>query len=382
MSSIVIFGAGNIGRSFIGSIFASNGYKVIFVDAAAPLVNELNRRKSYPVIIKRGGQPDERMEISGISAIHSSDTAAVTEALTECSLCATSVGQNALKFVVPVIAEAAKQKKENNLPPLDIIIAENIRNGAELFRSIFRENGLTGNEAGFVETSIGKMVPIMTGENLAEDPLVLHAEEYNTLILDRNGFLNKVPDLPEIKAVSNIAAWVDRKLFIHNLGHAASAYLGYRKYPEKLLVADIITDAEIRDNVRKAMKQSAAALLAEYPSDFTEDSLDEHIEDLIHRFSNRALGDSIFRVGRDLYRKLDREDRLVGAAALCLKHGLPCDAVAEVIKAALMFRASGPDGLMYRQDEKFHAELAESGFINLLTGRLHVTDQALISLLT
>ncbi|MDC7226743.1 MAG: mannitol-1-phosphate 5-dehydrogenase [Spirochaetales bacterium] len=379
----VIFGAGNIGRSFIGNIFASNGWRVIFVDANSELVDRLNNRGSYTILIKRNNRGDETVTVSGISALHSSQSGEIIEELCSCSLCATSVGQNALRFVVPQIAEAVKTRAASGQPPLDVIIAENIRNGADFFRGIFIEKGLDGSEAGLVETSIGKMVPTMLREDLAVDPLILHAEEYNTLILDAEGFKNPVPDLPEIKAVKNIAAWVDRKLFIHNLGHAAAAYFGYRKFPERHLIAEIITDNEINTLVRGAMNEAAASLLSEYPEDFTAQTLQEHIEDLLYRFGNLALGDTIFRVGRDLSRKLNRNDRILGAAGLCLKHGLPCNKIMEVFNAALDFRAVDEWGAMYASDTEFLKKTAvfsidESGSSSLIFSLLGLKDDDLI----
>ena len=263
MDQAVVFGAGNIGRSFIGNIFVKNGLKVTFVDANTELVKNLNCRKGYRIIIKRNNQADEVMQVSNVEAVHISQTERIIEILGECRLSATAVGQAALPKVVPVIAEGIKRRIRLSHPPLDVIIAENIRGGADFFRKILKEKGLNGNESGLVETSIGKMVPIMTKKDLEQDPLLLHAEEYNTLILDRQGFMNDIPEFPEIKAVQNIAAWVDRKLFIHNLGHAASAYLGYQWLPDKLLIADVLENKKIRNKVRRTMQEAAAALLLE-----------------------------------------------------------------------------------------------------------------------
>ena len=46
---------------------------------------------------------------------------------------------------------------------------------------------------GLVETSIGKMVPIMSQKDLEEDPLQVFAEPYNTLIVSKKGFKNPIP---------------------------------------------------------------------------------------------------------------------------------------------------------------------------------------------
>ena len=40
------FGAGNIGRSFIGQLFSRSGYEVVFVDINKELAKELNKKKS------------------------------------------------------------------------------------------------------------------------------------------------------------------------------------------------------------------------------------------------------------------------------------------------------------------------------------------------
>ena len=384
LNKAVIFGAGNIGRSFIGNIFSSNGLSVTFIDANAALVKELNLKKEYRIVIKRNNKADEAIPVKNIKAVHSSETDKIIKCLVECDLCATSVGQAALPKVIPLIAEGIKIRNQRSGSPLDIIIAENIRNGADYFRKLFKENGLSGDEAGLIETSIGKMVPIMTAADLSDDPLVLHAEEYNTLILDRKGFRNKVPEFPEIKAVENIAAWVDRKLFIHNLGHAASAYLGFEKYPQKKLIAEILEDDQIKLQVRRAMTEAAAALLKEYPADFTVEALTDHIDDLLFRFQNRALGDTVFRVGRDLPRKLGRDDRILGAAGLCLKHGLPFREIIDVFSSALEFAASDQAGESFGGDETFLKSVAEMGIQNILTdlcGLDPVSDKELIGVL-
>ena len=341
--------------------------RVTFVDANPGLVNELNTKKEYRILIKRNKRADEEIMVKNFEAVHSSETNKIIKCLNDSDVCATSVGQGALSKVIPLIGESIKIRTQNSIPPLDIIIAENIRNGANYFRKILKGNNFPENEAGLIETSIGKMVPIMTDVDLADDPLVLHAEEYNTLILDRKGFRNMVPDFSEIKAVENIAAWVDRKLFIHNLGHAASAYLGFVKYPKKKLIAEILEDTEIKNQVHRVMAEASEALLKEYPSDFTSEGLNAHIDDLLFRFQNKALGDTVFRVGRDLPRKLGRDDRILGSIRLCLKHNTPFGEMLKVFYSALNFAASDQAGEIFKPDENFIRDFTESGTKNGLT---------------
>jgi mannitol-1-phosphate 5-dehydrogenase len=367
---LVQFGAGNIGRSFIGKVFAGNGYEVVFVDIDETLIRELNRRNSYRVIIKRNNQEDEEIFVTGVRAVDGRDRAAVAEEISGASYIATSVGKGALPHIIPVIAEGIKMRAEqhNNepdAPSIDIIIAENMRDGAAFFRKELQKHlppeFPLQKTVGLAETSIGKMVPIMRDEDKKEDPLWVYSEEYDTLILDKHGFVRRVPNFPEIKAVENITAYVDRKLFIHNMGHAAAAYIGYRKNPGFTYIWEPLELPEIRDKVREAMQQSGEALHAEYPADLSRKALQEHINDLLSRFRNKALGDTVFRVGRDLYRKLAKDDRMIGAMLLAQTHSLPYNAIAAAAADGFFFRATNETSTLFPGDKQFAEELAANG---------------------
>jgi mannitol-1-phosphate 5-dehydrogenase len=223
-----------------------------------------------------------------------------------------------------------------------------------------RTQGKEGAHLGLVETSIGKMVPLVPAARAAEDPLLVYAEPYNTLIVDRRGFAGPVPSVPDLEPVDRIDAYVDRKLFVHNLGHAAVAYLGYRARPEVRLLADALT-SDVRDRAREAMVSAARALSARYADVFTPDALLAHVDDLLGRFANRALGDTVYRVGRDLRRKLARHDRLVGAMLLCAEHGVPFEPIADAYRAALSFDAPDETGRPNPADAELVASVAQRG---------------------
>ncbi len=370
---LVQFGAGNIGRSFIGQLFARNGYEVVFVDIDETLVREINARKQYRVIIKRNERPDEAIVVKNVRAVDGRDTGQVAREIQTAGYLSTSVGKGALPSIMQPIAEGLEIRFSSHVsrPPLDIIIAENIRNGAAYFREELAKLLPPGfafeEKTGFVETSIGKMVPIMKAEDTARDPLWVFAEEYNALIVDRRGFVFGVPPFPQIKAVENITAYVDRKLFIHNLGHAAAAYLGYRENPDYMYIWEALENPDLFDTVRACMEESGRALHAEYPEDLPEKDLKKHIDDLLRRFRNKALGDTIFRVGRDLYRKLQKNDRLIGALLLAGKQGCPYDNIASATAESFFFRAGDEQGEMYPRDAEFAQNEFPKGPEHILT---------------
>ncbi len=354
--SIVIFGAGKIGRSFVGQLFSRSGYKVIFIDVDQRIINELNHRKKYTVVIKSA--KDEMLEVTNVSGIYANDMESVIRAIADCSLMATCVGKNALPKILPLISQGLEKRfTERPHFPLDIILAENIRDACTLVKEglkILLDKGFPlDTYVGLIETSIGKMVPIMPKEKEEKDPLLVFAEPYNTLILDKNGFKNAIPNVFGLSPKENIKAWVDRKAFIHNLGHAAAAYFGYFKFPNRKYLNEVLDDPEICSFVQEAMCQSALALTAEYPGIFTFQDLNEHIEELICRFRNKALGDTVFRIGSDLKRKLSENDRVVGAINLARIHKCDYDKLIDVLAFGLLFRAKDESEAMFWEDLEF-----------------------------
>ena len=369
---LVQFGAGNIGRSFIGQLFARAGYEVVFVDVSEPILAALNSERRYRVVVKRDGRADDTIWIENVRGVDGRDREAVAREIADADIAATAVGQRALPAVLPTLARGLALRRERHGDrPLDVIIAENLHSAADHFRRELARclppDFQLDRMVGLVETSIGKMVPIMREEDVRHDPLWVFAEPYNTLIVDKHGFRNPIPAIADLRAMDNMKAYVDRKLFVHNLGHAAAAYFGYRAAPEATLIADVLARPDVLAATRRAMEESAAALAREYPADLAPAALGEHVDDLLARFANRALGDTVYRVGRDLYRKLSRADRVVGSLLLCKKHGLPAREIARVFRAALDFRARDERGDLFPDDARFVTEELPRGLAHVMT---------------
>jgi len=268
----------------------------------------------------------------------------VAESVATAGIIAVSVGKKALEKVVPVIAEGLKIRYSVAPDlPLDIILAENMRSASEFVKCELIKYLPSGfpvdNYVGLIETSIGKMVPIMPLAELEKDPLVIFAEPYNTLILDAKAFKTPIPDVKGLAPKSNIKAWVDRKAFIHNLGHATAAYYGYYLYPETVYMYEILDHIEVKEFTRDVMLQSADILQIVYCDDFPAGELEKHIDDLIFRFGNKALRDTIFRVGQDLGRKLSADDRFMGAIHLAIRHNMPYDRIIKAMSFGLYFNS-------------------------------------------
>lgn len=338
MKKAVMYGAGNIGRGFIGKVFAESGYEVCFIDVVETVVEQLNRYRSYPVrVVSNDGQTEETVQ--GVRAVNGLDTEAVAKEIAEVDIMATAVGVNVLPKIVMPLCKGLKQRFDGDGKPFNIIICENMLD-ADKYMRVLIENQMgqvykeaLDNRLGLVEASIGRMVPVMTDEMREGNALRVWVEPYCEMPVDKVAFVGEIPDLKGLVPFSPFGYYIKRKLFIHNMGHAICAYLGWQKGYN--YIYECISDTDIRVVVAAAMEESAMALIREY--DMPLEELQRHIKELIARFENKSLGDTVVRVGRDPLRKLGRDDRLFGAALYCEKQGVEPNNILKGIIAALQF---------------------------------------------
>lgn len=336
------FGAGNIGRGFLGQLFFESGYETTFVDVVDEVIEALNQRHAYPLRIV--GEEMETRNVGNASALHAGNQEAVAQAIAEADIGATAVGVGVLPRIAPALAAGiAKRFEDPGAPPLNFIMCENLIGAGPYMREQVRQHldaelhSALDEKIGFVEASIGRMVPIMTEAQKREDPLLVCVEPYCELPVDAAGFKGTIPELKNMKPMRKFDAYVERKLFVHNMTHATAAYLGYLRGHE--YIWQTVEDKAIVAEVREAAKETCEGLHRKHRLDLGE--LHEHAEDLLKRYRNKALGDQVARIGKDPVRKLGPNDRLIGSCHMCLEQGIEPVHVARGAAAALYFDAPG-----------------------------------------
>lgn len=359
MLNAVQFGAGSIGRGFMGQLLFEGNYETTFVDTDPALVQALQVRGSYPLhLVDAAGM--QTLTIGNLHSLLASDTAAIVEAITEADLLSTAVGVAALPHVAPVLAAGLNARGAAGRGPINLLLCENQWHASALMRGLLTPyltpKGVKylDSSVGLVETVIGRMVPIPTDTQRAEDPLLVVAEPYREFPIARSALRGPTPRLPGLLMAENFEAYEARKLLLHNMSHAALAYLGYSR--GHLLIWECAADSEIAGVVSLAIDDVCRALVLEYG--YGPLTLAIFAEDLLHRFTNRALGDTAARVAADPLRKLRPEDRLIGAASLCLKHGISPHALAKVIRAALAYdNPTDPSAVRLSERRKSEGEV-------------------------
>ncbi|MCR5833486.1 MAG: mannitol-1-phosphate 5-dehydrogenase [Selenomonadaceae bacterium] len=333
MKKAVHFGAGNIGRGFIGLLLSQAGYHVTFVDVAAPLVNDINTLGKYNVQIF--GDRDKTL-VENVSAINSNENLdALLDALVEADIVTTAIGPNILKFIAPNIAKGLTKRIATNKTPLNIIACENMVGGSTVLKNFVYEN--LADEVkpeiakliGFPDAAVDRIVPLQKNE----EKLLVKVEPYAEWDVDIKGVVGELPQINGMTLVENLGAYIERKLFTVNTGHASIAYLAYQKGYSDMSTA--MRDEEIVAAARSVWAETSALLIDKYH--FDSEVHRNYVLTTENRFKNPNLSDEVTRVARGPKRKLSAADRLVSPATQLLERGKTPVALAKVIAAAFKF---------------------------------------------
>lgn len=68
MKQAVMYGAGNIGRGFIGQLFSLSGYDTNFIDVNMTMIQRLNADHCYPLYVAKDGRYEKTLveHVSGV----------------------------------------------------------------------------------------------------------------------------------------------------------------------------------------------------------------------------------------------------------------------------------------------------------------------------
>jgi len=327
----VHFGAGNIGRGFVGLLLHEGGYDLVFSDVSAALVEAINAASSYTVHEVGDGGTDK--VVTGFRAIDSSvDAEALVDEIATADVVTTAVGPTILKFVAPHIV-AGLALRDPALPPLQIMACENAIGATDQLHTHVVELAdeswdALASRAVFANTAVDRIVPAQSGGGVD-----VTVEPFYEWAIERGPFGDAPPHIPGAHFVDDLTPYIERKLFTVNTGHAATAYLGARAGIER--ISDALADPAIAAQVEAALEETSALLVQKHELD--PEVQGEYRATILRRFRNPALPDTVWRVGRQPLRKLSRHERFVGPAAEAAERGLAVDALVTAMAAALEF---------------------------------------------
>lgn len=343
------FGAGNIGRGFIGDLLHKSGYDITFVEVTDKVVRQLNQDRSYELFILN--EENKKVVIDNVQAISSlTEEQKVIESICEADLITTSVWADNLPKIAKILAKGLHVRHNRGLLPVNVIACENALFASNILKNLLLKElkpEVLDEIARFANTSVDRLAlgKVVNGKSSVE------IDSAYELVIEQNPLIRKEPIIGATY-VEDLHPYLERKLYIVNCGHAALAYLGFVKgYPT---VQDAIKDSEVKETAIEAMRESAKLLEKKYG--FTKEELEKKIDESLERFSATFVMDDVLRVGRSPLRKLDPTDRLVAPATQLEEMGLPNKYLAKCIAALLKFE--NPDD---EQAVELQQEIKENG---------------------
>ncbi|MGI8313859.1 mannitol-1-phosphate 5-dehydrogenase [Halobacillus mangrovi] len=328
------FGAGNIGKGLIGYLLNKSGFDLCFVDVNEESVNQMNSSNEYALELLDEKQTVE--VISPVRALHSSAQDKVIDAVVEADLITTSVGADNLSKVAPVISRGLLKRIQLDKGHVDVIANENMINASSKLKDEISRN-VSKNEMDAIQSTVGfpnsAIDRLSLSEKRSEGEVTL-VEPYYEWMIEKQGMLHA--DLPSIKNatyVDSLKPYIERKLYMVNMGHAATAYTAFLEgYPT---IQSALKNREIERFLRETLNESARYFTEMY--DFEPEEMNVFIDETIERFKNANISDDILRVGRSPIRKLGFDERLIKPTRVLFELDLPVEKLTAAVATAFFF---------------------------------------------
>ncbi len=350
----VHFGAGNIGRGFVGLILHRAGFEVTFVDVNPELIGMLQRADAYQV--REVGPEATIHTVTGFTGIDSSaDPEAAARAVAEADVVTCAVGPTVLRFIAPVIRAGLALRDGE---PVTVMACENAIGASDTLRELVLDGAPeVADRAIFANTAVDRIIP-------PQDPhgLDVVVEDFFEWSIDRTPFGGREPEIADAHFVDDLAPFVERKLFTVNTGHATTAYAGWVAGIET--IAEALQSPETRRAVEASLDDTSRLLVAKFGFDPAEHAA--YVARAIVRFENPALPDTCERIGRQPLRKLSRHERFVQPAVELVERGERADALVAAYATALRFDAESDEQAVELQ--RMLVELEPAAFVAEVSG--------------
>lgn len=336
MRTLVVWGAGRIGRGFTADLFHEPHWRTVFVDVDAHLIRLLNERRAYTIFKAQSGGISRTLIAGGFSALHTHETDALRTLFEEDGLLVdVAVPKESLEQVADMIAPLIAHRARVNPTPVDFMMNVNMTLPNAAF-SMQLEQRLTGeafiyykNNVGVSTASAMCISPLATEAMLREDPLALLNNGYAEMAVGRQAFRGALPGVPRIRLSDDIQAEEIRRLYTLNMAHALCCYLGVKRGYKTVI--ETVQDIELRDTLRCALEEASIGL--QKVCGFSAEAMAAWRGVILELLDNPYINDDLSRLGADTRRKLSASDRLCGPALMCLSAGGQPRAIARAIRA-------------------------------------------------
>ncbi|CAL1516820.1 hypothetical protein [Chitinophaga sp. MM2321] len=332
-NKVIVFGAGKIGRGFIGHLCSKSNRDIVFVDKDEGLISALKKSKTYQIHILNAKKDIVEINPQHCYAINDPSW---LDVFATAEVCFTAVFGNNLEDLAASIAKGIVHRMEQgNDGSMNIITCENLSHAAAVLKQHVANKMHNDASRQYLEAKVGFVEGIMLKTCLSDPdhPVNVMVQDFNELPCDLDGFKGKIPDITGLKPLPEFRNQLVRKIYTYNCINAVMTYMGAAKGYSYL--SEAAADPEIYQMAATAGGEASKALLAEFGFDPAEQQA--WVQSALDKFADPAIPDPILRNAADPVRKLRNDDRLIGPANLALKHHVVPRAIIAGVLAALQY---------------------------------------------
>jgi mannitol-1-phosphate 5-dehydrogenase len=303
----IVIGPGKIGCGYLVPLFRDAGWDVLLAARTAERAERILAAGGFSVRITGSGVTREFEDVRAVAT----GTPAFDEAVASADLVVTAVGVRHVPGLGPTLARALSTRDPRL--PLQVWVVENQDCAPVLEKSV----GDAAARARLPLPPVGfagavAEVAVSRGDWHGAERPVFVGDPIRRLRVDRSALIAPLPRLPAVEPTPCYRVRLQEKLFVFNAGHALCAYLGVLRGHRSIDAA--VRDRFLRPLVAGSMLEAARAISSAYPG--LNGDLHASVAKVMRRFEDDELADPVERVARDPLRKLQPNDRLVGAAKL------------------------------------------------------------------
>lgn len=324
----VHFGAGNIGRGFIGAVLQDAGYFVTFADVNQTILDSLLSAGQY--VITELDHEAKTTTHKNFNALNSlTQVSELIREISEADIVTTSVGAGILPRLAATISAGIDARTGRD--PLVVMACENAINATDILQQAIQKINPGSHNAVYCNTAVDRIVP-KQAEGLEPNVSV---EPFCEWVIDKTNLEGIDLKIPGASFVADLMPFIERKLYTVNTGHLTVAYLGQLNGCET--ISQSLAKPEVLQFTKRVLEETSKALTMKHGFDPQQHA--GYVEKTLSRLANPAIDDDVERVGRQPLRKLSRSERLIGPAAYLAEQGVIPINLLGVIGAALRFES-------------------------------------------
>lgn len=326
MKNVLIVGAGRSGRGMLGELYDADGFHVTFADVDSNLCSGLKKQGYYTVQMTNiaSGNSIER-KISGFDVIDiNKEYDRYIQTFAQSKYISTALMPEAFKEFAKVAADEIRYRRNHNITTTQYItLGANYVGLRKMVIDLINaelapQEPSNADNVKLVMSIVNRKNLLPENPSIYEDRYRLEGDDKPVLRVDDLPSLMAEPDhLQKYQFEANLDAAMAVKIWTGNVVQCSMAFVALNKGMQ--YTDEAVNDPQAASYAYYASVEAYEAVRQEYGLPERSEAQTRHTVEV---FKSKDFHDSLYRIAREPIRKFGKNDRFIGPALCCVKHGI------------------------------------------------------------